>query len=208
MSCRAPGRTCCGGRSCSPRARAATHARCCSRRPGGSSRSNLGLARETYLTAWIAALFAARLAGSGDLPEVSRAARALPPAAEPRPVELLLDGLALLVADGLAAAAPTLRQAVSVFAGAGLSVEDGLRWGWMAQGAASALWDNDAWHVMLVRQLQLARDAGALERLPLLLASLGTEVVWSGDFAAGAALVAEADAVCEATGSAASRSPR
>ena len=38
MSCRAPGRTCCGGRSCSPRARAATHPRCCSRRPSGSSR--------------------------------------------------------------------------------------------------------------------------------------------------------------------------
>jgi DNA-binding CsgD family transcriptional regulator len=162
---------------------------------------NVSLARETYLTAWIAALFAARLAGSGDLPEVSRAARALPPAAEPRPVDLVLAGLALLVADGPAAAAPTLRQAVSVFTGAGLTVEDGLRWGWMAQGAASALWDSDAWHVMLVRQLQLARDAGALERLPLLLASLGTEVVWSGDFAAGAALVAEADAVCEATGS-------
>jgi hypothetical protein len=162
---------------------------------------NVDLARETYLTAWIAALFAARLAGSGDLPEVSRAARALPPAAEPRPVDLVLDGLALLVADGPAAAAPTLRQAVSVFTGAGLTVEDGLRWGWMAQGAASALWDSHAWHVMLVRQLQLARDAGALERLPLLLASLGTEVVWSGDFAAGAALVAEADAVCEATGS-------
>ncbi|HEV2258853.1 MAG TPA: AAA family ATPase, partial [Streptosporangiaceae bacterium] len=162
---------------------------------------NVGLARETYLTAWIAALFAAQLAGSGDLPEVSRAARALPPAAEPRPVDLVLAGLALLVADGAAAAAPTLRQAVSVFTGAGLTVEDGLRWGWMAQGAASALWDSDAWHVMLVRQLQLARDAGALERLPLLLASLGTEVVWSGDFAAGAALVAEADAVCEATGS-------
>ena len=98
-----------------------------------------------------------------------------------------------------AAAAPTLRQAVSVFTGAGLTVEDGLRWGWMAQGAASALWDSDAWHVMLVRQLQLARDAGALERLPLLLASLGTEVVWSGDFAAGAALVAEADAARHVT---------
>jgi DNA-binding CsgD family transcriptional regulator len=162
---------------------------------------NVDLARETYLTAWIAALFAGRLAGSGDLLEVSRAARTLPPAAEPRPVDLVLDGLALLVADGPAVAAPTLRQAVSVFTGAGLTVEDGLRWGWMAQGAASALWDDDAWHVMLVRQLQLARDAGALERLPLLLASLGTEVVWSGDFAAGAALVAEADAVCEATGS-------
>jgi len=162
---------------------------------------NVDLARETYLTGWLAALFAARLAGSGDLPEVSRAARALPPAAEPRPVDLVLAGLALLVADGPAAAAPTLRQVVSVFNGAGLTVEDELRWGWMAQGAASALWDDDAWHAMLVRQLQLARDAGALERLPLLLAALGTEVVWSGDFAAGAALVVEADAVCEVTGS-------
>ena len=77
----------------------------------------------------------------------------------------MLAGLALLVADGPAAAAPTLRQAVSVFTGAGLTVEDGLRWGWMAQGAASALWDSDAWHVMLVRQLQLARAAAAPARL-------------------------------------------
>ncbi len=79
--------------------------------------------------------------------------------------------------------------------------EEELRWGWLAQGTASALWDDDAWRAMLVRQLQLARDAGALERLPLLLASLGTAVAWSGDFAAAAALVAEAEVVCEATGS-------
>ena len=39
MSCRAPGWTCCAGRSCSPRAWAAKHRRCCSRRPSGSSRS-------------------------------------------------------------------------------------------------------------------------------------------------------------------------
>ncbi len=39
---------------------------------------NLELARETYLTAWMAALFAGRLAGAGDLPEVSRAARSRP----------------------------------------------------------------------------------------------------------------------------------
>jgi DNA-binding CsgD family transcriptional regulator len=167
---------------------------------------NVDLARETYLTAWIAALFAARLAGAGDLLEVSRAARALlpatvPPGTAPRPVDLVLDGLTLLVTDGPAAATPTLRQAVRVFTGPGLTMEDGLRWGWIAQGMPSALWDLDAWHVMLVRQLQLARDAGALERQPLLLASLGTEAVWSGDFAAAAALVAEADAVCDATGS-------
>ena len=145
---------------------------------------NADLARETYLTAWMAALFAGRLAGAGDLLEVSRAARALPPPADPRPVDLVLDGLALLVTDGPAAAAPTLRQAVSAFAGPGIPAADELRWGWLAQGTASALWDDDAWRAMLVRQLQLARDAGALERLPLLLASLGTAVAWSGDFAA------------------------
>ena len=139
----------------------------------------------------------------GDLLEISRAARALPPrSGPPRPVDLVLDGLSLIVTDGLAAAAPALRQAVSAFSGASVSDAEQLRWGWLAQATASALWDDDAWRAMLVRQLQLARDAGALEpRLPILLASLGTAVAWSGDFTAAAALVAEVDAVCGATGS-------
>src|SRR5260370_13053746 len=55
--------------------------------------------------------------------------------------------------------------------------------------------------VMLVRQVRLARDAGALDQLPIMLGALGTAAVWSGDFAAAASLIAEADAVCEATGS-------
>ena len=74
-----------------------------------------GLARETYLSAWMAALFAGRLAGAGDLLEVCRAARALPPPAEPRTVDLVLDGLAMIVTDGPASAAPTLRRAVNAF---------------------------------------------------------------------------------------------
>src|SRR5580658_6451930 len=102
---------------------------------------NLDLARETYLTAWLAALFAGRLAGAGDLLEVSRAARALPPpAGPPRPVDLVLDGLTLLVTDGPAAAAPKLRQAASAFSGPDVPPEDELRWGWLAQATASARW--------------------------------------------------------------------
>jgi len=54
---------------------------------------------------------------------------------------------------------------------------------------------------MLVRQVRLARDAGALDQLPIMLGALGTAVVWSGDFAAAASLIAEADTVCAATGS-------
>ena len=163
---------------------------------------DLALARETYLTAWMAALFAGRLAGAGDLLEVSRAASALPaPTDPPRPVNLVLDGLALLVTDGPTAAAPILRHVVSAFASPGMSAGEGLRWGWFAQAAASALWDDDAWHAMLVRQVRLAREAGALDQLPIMLGALGTAAVWSGDFTAAAALITEADAVCEATGS-------
>jgi DNA-binding CsgD family transcriptional regulator len=159
------------------------------------------LARETYLTAWMAAMFAGRLAGAGDLLEVSRAARALPaPAEPPRPVDLVLDGLALLVTDGPRAAAPTLRQAVTGYVGADIAVADELRWGWLAQAAASALWDDDAWRAMLTRQVRLAREAGALDQLPVLLGALGTALVWSGDFTEAAALVTETDAVCAATG--------
>src|SRR5262249_19609505 len=134
--------------------------------------------------------------------EVSRAARALPAPADPsRPVDLILDGLAQLVTDGPAAAAPTLRHAVSAFTDPGISAAEELRWGWFAQAAAIALWDDDAWRAMLVRQVRLAHHAGALDRVPIMLGALGTAAVWSGDFAAAASLIAEADAVCEATGS-------
>jgi DNA-binding CsgD family transcriptional regulator len=161
-----------------------------------------GLARETYLTAWLAALFAGRLAGAGDLLEVSCAARAVPVAAgPPHPADLVLAGLATVVTDGLAAAAPTLRRALRAFNDADMTKAEELRWGWFAQAAASALWDDDAWHAMLVRQVRLAREAGALDQLPIMLGALGTAVAWSGDFAAAAALNAEADAVCEVTGS-------
>jgi DNA-binding CsgD family transcriptional regulator len=165
-----------------------------------------GLARETYLASWMAALFAGNLARADDLPEVCRAARAMPVPADPRPVDLVLDGLTRLAADGPAAAAATLRQAVGAFTGPGVSVSDELRWGWLAQGVASALWDDDTWRAMLARQLRLARDAGALDQLPILLGALGMAVAWSGDFAAAATLAAQADTVCQATGGRASPS--
>ena len=159
---------------------------------------NLELARETYLSAWAAASFAGRLAGAGDMNEVARAARALPPVYPPRPIDLLLDGLALLLTDGRTAAAPILRRAATVFAAGGVSREDGLRWGWMA---ASLLWDDDAARKITTRQVRLSRDAGALDELPLNLVSLAMSAVWSGDFATAAALIAETDAIREITGS-------
>ena len=163
---------------------------------------NLDLARETYLGAWGAALFAGRLAGAGDLLEVSRSARALPPPTHPsRPVDLLLDGLTLLTTEGPASAVRALRQAASTFASADACMTDGLRWGWIAYGAASTLWDDDGWRAILLRQVQLARHVGALEHLPILLGALAMAAARSGDFPGAASLIVEADAAAEATGS-------
>jgi DNA-binding CsgD family transcriptional regulator len=163
---------------------------------------NLELAREVYLDAWSAANFAEHLAGAiGDLEEVSLAAQALSPPAHPaRPADLLLDGLVLLITDGPAAAAPTLRQASSAFASADTPAEVALRWGWLATTANETLWDYDGWRVT-ARQAQLARDVGALEQLPFLLNVMSMNAVLSGDSATAAALIAEVDTVFEATGS-------
>jgi DNA-binding CsgD family transcriptional regulator/tetratricopeptide (TPR) repeat protein len=159
---------------------------------------NPELARETYVNAFMAASFAGHRAGDGLL-EVARAALALrPPTGPPSPTGLILDGLSRRVTDGPAAAAPALRQAVKIYAAGDLTREDGLRWGWMA---ASILWDDDAGRTIIERQVRLARAAGALEQLPVDLAALSLSAGWSGDFATADALVAEADAICEVTGS-------
>jgi DNA-binding NarL/FixJ family response regulator len=159
------------------------------------------LAREAYLSAWMAAQFAGRLAAGGDLLEVCRAARAVPPSVQPRTVDLVLDGLVLLVTDGLATAAPALRRTVSAIADSDSTAAEVLHWGWPAQAAASALWDYDARRVLLTRQVRLAREAGALGQLPIMLDALGTAAAASGDLAAAAALADEAGTIRDVTGS-------
>ncbi|HET9737723.1 MAG TPA: AAA family ATPase [Solirubrobacteraceae bacterium] len=158
------------------------------------------LARETYLDAWGAALFAGPLATDGGLLEVSLAAGSARPAAQPpRPADLLLDGLAALVTEGRAAAAPMLRRATSAFAADDVSAEENLRWGWLTTVPSNVLWDDRSWHAINVRQLEHARDAGALARLPIDLTASAILATWWGDFARAAEAIAETDAVTEAT---------
>jgi DNA-binding CsgD family transcriptional regulator len=162
---------------------------------------DVDLARETYLTAWGAASVAAGQAtGRGVLLEICRAVRALPPRpGAPRPLDLLLDGLARLTTDGHAAATPVLQRAATALAD--IPLEDVLRWGWMATAASNAVWDNDGAHAISARQVQLIRDAGALAELPLYLSALGLASAWTGDFAGASSNIVEADSVAAATGS-------
>ena len=108
------------------------------------------LARETYLDALNAALFAGRLASPGRTPqEVAAAARAAPrPSHPPRAPDLLLDGLAANFSEGYSAGVPILRRALSAF-DRETSAEEDLRWLWLACTAAIHLWDDDRWDTLL-----------------------------------------------------------
>jgi DNA-binding CsgD family transcriptional regulator len=156
------------------------------------------LARDTYLDAWAAALFAGQ---TEQLHEVSLAARAAPPAPDPQRLsDLLLDGLSLLVSEGRAAAISALRKAVDAFPTEPLSVEKGLRWGSLAGLAAGTLWDFDSMHAVTLRQSELARSANALTPLCFTLTRDVFVLAWRGELATASALAAEADALTDAIG--------
>ena len=158
------------------------------------------LARETYLDAWAAALVAGRDALVGTLEEVSRAAVSAPrPTSAPRPADLLLDGLSAMVTEG-SAAASRLSRAVSVFAEGKIDLAEVLRWGWHAGVAACTVWDEGSWRQLSAWQLQSAREAGVLVELSFCLESLTLVTTWCGEFALADSLIAEADAIAEATG--------
>lgn len=161
---------------------------------------DVGLARQTYLEAFTAALFVGRL--SPAVGDVARAARMAPaPLAPARAPDLLLDGLALLVTEGYAAGTPALRRALLAFRSQDIPAEEGLSWLWLAGRAAMAVWDDETWHILASRHVKLARDVGALGELPLAVRSRILLHAHAGELAEGAALIAEAQAVADATGS-------
>jgi DNA-binding CsgD family transcriptional regulator len=158
------------------------------------------LARETYLDALGAALFAGRFSAD-SLVEVCRAATAAPRPTRPlRASDLLLDGLSTLVTEGHAAAAPLLRRATAAFSNEASPGQENFHWGRTTTISAKLLWDEDSWHAIIARYVREARDAGALARLPIDLADWAIFSTWCGDFVAAAVAIAEADAITKATG--------
>jgi DNA-binding CsgD family transcriptional regulator len=160
------------------------------------------LAREIYLDAVAAAIFAGRLFNDCGLREIAQAVRAAPSPSRPaRGPELLLEGFTLLVTDGHRAGAPVLKQALSAFRGDEVSAAEDLRWLWVACTAAGLVWDFDAWELLSGRLVGLARDAGALSALPFALNSRGGLHLVAGEPILADSLAKEVAAVNEATGS-------
>lgn len=160
------------------------------------------LARRTYLEAMTAAVFAGRLATGAGLREVAAAALAAPAAGDVAgPCDLLLDGLALVIDEGYPVGAPVLRDAVRAFRAADMPVLESLRWLWLATHAAHDIWDERSWEELCDRQVDLARQVGALHVLPIALSARIGLHLFAGELSTADALVQEAESVTETTGS-------
>ncbi|GIJ54370.1 putative transcriptional regulator, LuxR family protein [Virgisporangium aurantiacum] len=161
-------------------------------------------AREAYLEALGAAIFAGRLNDRVGPAEVATAARDAPRARQPpRPIDLLLDGLTTRYTDGYVAGVAPLRRALTAFGpDAGGDHDELMRWFWLPWLVAGDLWDDETWYGLATRAVRLCRDAGALVVLPLALGYRAVVHLHAGEFEPAASLVDESDAITEATGNA------
>lgn len=160
-------------------------------------------ARETYLEALGAAVWA----GTG-LTEAAEAACAAPPArVPPSAADLVLDALATRLTAGYEAAAPLLTRAVEAVQSLDVATEDADRVLWLlgnrAGGTiATEVLDFAAGRALAVRQVQLARDTGALVQLQFALNFLANHELLAGELAAAETMVEEDRLLADVTGSA------
>jgi DNA-binding CsgD family transcriptional regulator len=159
------------------------------------------LARETYLDAFAASFAAGRMADEVDAYDIAQAVLSADWEPAIRACDVLLDGLAMLVTQGYVAAAPSLKRALRSFLEDPLAEEDALRWLWLACRVARGLGDDASLDELTARQVRLARRRGALTLLPAALNERFAVDLVAGRIDAAAALVVEADAIIEATGS-------
>lgn len=162
---------------------------------------SLDLARETYLEALSAALFAGHLATPGGTArDVSLAVKAARRPTVRRGPEFLLEGFAALFNESYTAAVPLWRRAQSAFDVSGLSINERLRFKWLAESAALLLWDYTTWEAISEGHVQIARATGALAELPLALNMRVYTYLFGGDLTAATLLIEEIQAATDATG--------
>jgi DNA-binding CsgD family transcriptional regulator len=158
-------------------------------------------ARGIYLDVIAAALFAGKLARSGNARDVAEAVLASPhPIGPSSATDLLLQGLALLVEEGPEAGAPVFRQALEIFRSDLVGTQERLRWSWLAGRAAAVIWDYAAWDAFTLDQVVTARAAGAVDVLPVALGEAAGVQVFAGRLSEAESLFEEASIVADVTG--------
>ena len=152
-----------------------------------------GLARQTYLEALVAVIYAGRLARGPDARQVALAARSAPLGPEPLAhPQLLLRGLALRLTDGYLAGAPALKQALCRYRAQPPELD------WLCVSfnlVAMDLWDDEAWFELAADQVRLARANGTLSWLPFALDYLAEIHIQAGELSQAAALMLERERI-------------
>jgi len=163
------------------------------------------LARDAFLEALGGVLTNDVVVEGGALVVAAAARAAPPPPGEPGCVEVLLHAYANRLIDGYAAAAPFYARVLGSVLAA--NPPDGDVGPWLSLSSARdrnvlalELWDEEALHVLAARQVQLARDAGALGHLGFALSFLARSQIVTGHLASAATLLDEAALIAEATG--------
>ena len=95
---------------------------------------------------------------------------------------------------------PIRRRALEGFRATDIGVEE-LRWLWVAAAVAADMWDDESWHLLASRHVEVARETGALGELALGLNSRIVVHVFAGELDAAASLVEEARTVANVIGS-------
>src|SRR6185312_12939692 len=84
------------------------------------------------------------------------------------------------------------------FHGSEIGHDEGLRWLWLAGRAAGSIWDYEGWDALTMRQIRVAREAGALAHLPLAFSTRVGVHIFAGETRAAASLVEQSDALADA----------
>lgn len=163
------------------------------------------LARETYLEALTAAMYAGRLGEPELLSEIAEAGRAAVShvATLQRPIDFLLSGMTSRILDGPGAGSAHLRTAMESWNAHAQNATGPVRqWPFpiAQESAAHELWDDTVLQQIAADMVRRARDGGALAVLPSALVYRAGVHVYTGEFTAAAALLEEADAITAATG--------
>jgi DNA-binding CsgD family transcriptional regulator len=167
---------------------------------------NGDLARETYLDALVAAIWAS----GTDAPDATNAVAAAAPAAaaasgEPRPIDLILKAMVERFTDGRAAAAPTIARALTKVQNIDTGAQNVGRLLWLGGNRVTAilateLWDFEAGRALAELQVQRARDTGALVQLQFAVNVLACNELLAGRLADAASLIEEDRMVSDITG--------
>ncbi|MCT7366672.1 helix-turn-helix transcriptional regulator [Mycolicibacterium llatzerense] len=161
------------------------------------------LARETYLEALAAAMYAGRLGAPGMLVQVAEAAGAALGDAKnlDRPVDLLLSGVTSRITTG--DGGEQMRTALELMC-SDAHEEHVLRWmslglAIIQESATGEVWDDTLYRQLATAAVGQARDAGALAVLPAALAFRAGVHMVAGEFSTATTLIDEAASIAAAT---------